>query len=206
MKPEQYLALAVGWILAIFIAALAIAVLRLVFENKIDLSRLISEPNGDASMSRFQLLIFTFVIALSLFLVVIGNGATPPVFPEIPGTVLSLLGISASSYLVSKGIQFSNDEGVKDRPPVVQISPQSVDLLPGQSKSFTATVSRSENQSVTWSINPQVGSISASGVYTAPAMIDQPELHVEVQAVSAADALGIGKASIKLTPHQAANG
>jgi hypothetical protein len=204
MKPEQYLALAVGWILAIFIAALAVAVLRLVFENKIDLSRLISEPNGDASMSRFQLLIFTFVIALSLFLVVIGNGTNPPVFPEIPGTVLSLLGISASSYLVSKGIQFSNDEGVKDRPPVVQVSPQTAQLLPGQSKSFTATVSRSDDQNVTWSINPQIGSISTSGVYTAPATIDQPELHMEVQAVSAADPLGIGKASIRLTA--AANG
>src|SRR5215472_2287171 len=157
MNVYTYLSLAIGWTLCLLIAALGLLVLRLIYTGKIDLSRLISEPNGDASMSRFQLLIFTFVIALSLFLVIIGNGSKTepdckdcPHFPDIPGTILSLLGISASSYLVSKGIQFSNDEGVKDRPPLVQISPQTVELLPGQAKAFTATVSRTGNQSVTW--------------------------------------------------------
>jgi hypothetical protein len=202
-------------VLCAFIAALGVAVLRLIFLGKIDLSRLISEPTGDASMSRFQLLIFTFVIALSLFLVVVGNGipgtecAGCPHFPEIPGTILSLLGISASSYLVSKGIQFSNDEGVKERPPDVTITPHSVELHPGQSQAFTANVSRAEDKTVTWRINPQVGIISpTTGLYTAPADISQQELHIEVQAISTADPLGVGKASIKLTkpPVPPANG
>jgi len=81
--------------------------------GKIDLSSLLSEKGPDgtygASMSRFQLLIFTFVIALSLFLIVVSTGATN--FPAIPSEVLMLLGISASTYAVSKGIQGSNGGG-----------------------------------------------------------------------------------------------
>jgi uncharacterized membrane protein YgcG len=82
--------------------------------GEIDLSLLLSEPKGTdaqgkplygASMSRFQLLIFTFVIALSLLLIIIANGATK--FPPIPSEILVLLGISASTYAVGKGIQSS---------------------------------------------------------------------------------------------------
>jgi hypothetical protein len=82
--------------------------------GEIDLSMLLSEPKGTdaqgnplygASMSRFQLLIFTFVIALSLLLIIIANGATK--FPAIPSEILVLLGISASTYAVGKGIQSS---------------------------------------------------------------------------------------------------
>ena len=82
--------------------------------GEIDLSMLLSEPKGTdaqgnplygASMSRFQLLIFTFVIALSLLLIIIANGATN--FPAIPSEILVLLGISASTYAVGKGIQSS---------------------------------------------------------------------------------------------------
>lgn len=86
--------------------------------GEIDLSMLLSEPKGTdaqgnplygASMSRFQLLIFTFVIALSLLLIIIANGATK--FPPIPSEILVLLGISASTYAVGKGIQSSGSGG-----------------------------------------------------------------------------------------------
>jgi len=48
-------------------------------------------------------MIFTFVIALSFFLIVICECK----FPEVPTEVLALLGISATTYGVSKGIQAS---------------------------------------------------------------------------------------------------
>ena len=64
------------------------------------LSQLVSEPGGGASLSRFQFLIFTFVIALGLFLVVAHSYS----FPQIPSAVLTLLGISGTTYAVSKGI------------------------------------------------------------------------------------------------------
>src|SRR3954469_21459799 len=104
------LALICGYVICVFVALLGLAIIWKIADGSIDLSGLISEPNGDASMSRFQFLIFTFVIALSLFLVI--TSSDPAQFPNIPGTVLSLLGISGSSYLVSKGIQFSDPAGL----------------------------------------------------------------------------------------------
>src|SRR6202008_5160127 len=68
---------------------------------------LVNEANGQASMSRFQLLIFIFVIAVSLFEVVENRTTT---FPEIPSGILTLLGISASTYAVSKGISYSQPD------------------------------------------------------------------------------------------------
>lgn len=99
----QSLILFVGWMLAILVGLFALAVLYKIFTGDIDLKFLISETNGQASMARFQFLIFTFVIAISLFLVIISDMG----FPEIPGGILALLGISGGSYAVGKGIQAS---------------------------------------------------------------------------------------------------
>ncbi len=59
-------------------------------------------------MSRFQLLIFTLVIGLSFVLVVANTNK----MPEISTQVLMLLGISGSTYAVSKGIQATTPEGM----------------------------------------------------------------------------------------------
>ncbi len=68
-------------------------VLAAIASGKIDISKLLTEDGGGASMSRFQLLIFTFVIALSFFLIVVCDCKCP----EIPANVLALLGISATT-------------------------------------------------------------------------------------------------------------
>jgi hypothetical protein len=54
-----------------------------------------------AGMPRFQLLIFTFVIGISLFLVVLCKCE----LPKVPDEVLILLGISETTYGVSKGLR-----------------------------------------------------------------------------------------------------
>jgi hypothetical protein len=54
-------------------------------------------------MAKFQLLIFTFVIAISLVRLVEATDK----FPEINSGILTLLGISASTYAVGKSIQNS---------------------------------------------------------------------------------------------------
>lgn len=103
---------AAEWIALLAMTALIGAIVYLIWTGRINLQRLISEPNGDASMSRFQLLVFTIVVAFALFIIVVSGDK--PAFPDtIPANVLTLLGISASSYLVSKGIQHSSDEGAK---------------------------------------------------------------------------------------------
>src|SRR5216684_7567772 len=96
------LTMSIGYGLLVLTFLFGMVILVDIIRGKIDLSGLLSE-DGKASMSRFQLLIFTFVIALSLFLMV--AAAKDPKFPEIPTNVLTLLGISASTYGVSKGIQ-----------------------------------------------------------------------------------------------------
>jgi hypothetical protein len=98
-----------GYILCIFLAILAGIILKMIWTGEIDLSGVLAEANGQASMSRLQLLIFTFVIAISLFMLVEKDGKT---FPQIPDGVLTLLGISASTYAVGKGISYSREEGV----------------------------------------------------------------------------------------------
>ena len=95
----------------LFMGLLCATLLYFIWTDKIDLTTLLSEANGTASMSRFQLLVFTLVVAISLFILV-ERGGFPQGFPDIPNGVLTLLGISASTYAVGKGISYSREEGV----------------------------------------------------------------------------------------------
>jgi len=102
------LTMSIGYALLVLTFMFGMVILVEIIRGNIDLSALLSESGKGASMSRFQLLIFTFVIALSLFLMVAENGTK---FPDIPANVLTLLGISASTYAVSKGIQAGSNSG-----------------------------------------------------------------------------------------------
>ncbi len=96
----------------VFLGVLAVILLLKIATDKIDLEWLISEDNGHASMSRFQLLIFTFVIAISLLKLTEKLDR----FPTIDNGVLTLLGISASTYAVGKGIQKSGSDSEPTAP------------------------------------------------------------------------------------------
>ena len=136
------------YIVCIFLALLGAIILWKIVDGSIDLSELLEEANGGASMSRFQLLIFTFVFAFSLFLVV--SSTSPMSFPNIPGTVLSLLGISGSSYLVSKGIQFSDPAGIRDRGTDIVINPVKATVAPGKTQQFTADAVGKPDAKLVW--------------------------------------------------------
>ena len=107
------IALFAGWAVAIFAAILGIVILVYIITGKIDLKYVISEEDGSASLSRFQFLIFTFVIALSLLLVIVSQN--PPGFPTIPPEIFILLGISGGTYVISKGVQKSWEKEVKKK-------------------------------------------------------------------------------------------
>jgi hypothetical protein len=175
MTPLHILTLVCGYLICVILGVLAYVVLREMYLGNIDLSRLISEPNGDASMSRFQFLVFTFVIAFSLFLVVVATlapgTALGPHFPEVPGTILVLLGISGSSYLVSKSIQFSDPAGLVDRSldTVITIAPKKILVRYGQTQQFAAQVPNDANAKLKWQVIAGGGTIDANGLYTAPA-------------------------------------
>jgi hypothetical protein len=95
-----------------------------IWTNQINLSTLLKEANGDASMSRLQLLIFTLVVAVGMFLYMLTHLA----LPDLPQSILILLGVSASTYAAGKGISFSRIEGVTK--PGTTIIPQPPPLAP----------------------------------------------------------------------------
>lgn len=156
----ETLKIAEGIIIVAFTGLLAGTILFWIWQGKIPLYKLLSESNGDASLSRLQLLIFTFVIALSLFMIIAHDNK----FPPIPNEVLMLLGISGSSYLVSKAIQFSDPAGIA-RPALV-ISPGSLVLTSGDPNPvFTASVVNAPADtpmpSLTWTLDaPAWGAIN----------------------------------------------
>jgi hypothetical protein len=100
-----------GFIACGFLGALAVVIIIWIATDKIDIRHLLSEANGQGSMSRFQLLIFTFVVAIGIFELI--EKSTPPGFPAIPDGILTLLGISASTYAVGKGISYSQPSLMK---------------------------------------------------------------------------------------------
>lgn len=97
----ENLQLVAGWVIVLFMALLGVIILWKMIQgpsNGIDLRYLISEENGQASLSRFQFLVFTFVIAMGLLVIILKCNC----FPTINSDVFGLLGISGGSYVASK--------------------------------------------------------------------------------------------------------
>lgn len=88
----------------------------------------------------------------------------------------------------------------------VTVSPSSSTLAPGGTQLYTATVTGTSNTSVLWSANDvtggnsTVGTISASGLYTAPAVAPSPS-SVTIKAVSQADTSKSGTATAEIRVH-----
>ena len=80
-------------------------------DNTMDLSKMLCEPNGKASLSRFQLLVFTLVIGGLYVILSIENGQ----LIDVPNGALVLLAISGASFLISKGIGASKPSRSKNK-------------------------------------------------------------------------------------------
>jgi hypothetical protein len=98
--------IALQWILVVFIGLVGLVILWKILTDKIPLNSLLSEPDGKASLSRFQLLMFTFVIVSIYVVICLQQGE----LQEISAGVLGLMGISGGAYVVSKGIQTQADK------------------------------------------------------------------------------------------------
>jgi hypothetical protein len=121
----------------------------------------------------------------------------PAAFPS-PNTV-TVTAISQANTADLANVSITLVSGV-----TVSVSPASVNMQLGQTQQFTATVTGSSNTSVTWQAggvnggNSSVGTISSSGLYTAPASATTP-LAVSVTAVSEVDASK--SATVSITIH-----
>lgn len=108
--------------ITLVIVSFALVVAWKLLIGKIDLTYLLSEPADPrsqqtppdhdappdipkASISRFQFLIFTFVIAGVYLVLCLEAGR----FVDIPENVILLLGVSGTSYAASKGIKAASD-------------------------------------------------------------------------------------------------
>jgi hypothetical protein len=123
----DYLLVPIGIAFMVIMGLLCIMLLIKMWRNEINLCSLLEEANGQASMSRFQLLIFTLVVAVGLFLYILHTMT----LPEIPNSILILLGISASTYATGKAISFSRVEGVTRQAPRVAPPPPPVQPAAG---------------------------------------------------------------------------
>ena len=89
-------------------------------------------------------------------------------------------------------------------PVSVAVSPATASVATAATQQFNATVSYASNTSVTWQVNnvtggnSTVGTISTSGLYTAPAAVPNPAT-VTVKAVSVADSTKSATASVTVT-------
>ncbi|WP_417682719.1 hypothetical protein [Roseibium sp.] len=102
----QLPALILQYSIVVFIIAMEVLIVVAILTKKIDVKLLISEKTGEASLSRFQFLLFTFAI-VGLY-VVIGFSTATPTFPSITEETLWLLGISGGTYAGSKAIQMNS--------------------------------------------------------------------------------------------------
>ena len=118
----SYISAGVAIAIALVVVTFALVVAWKLLIGQIDLTYLLTEPSEPAlpqgppkaSISRFQFLIFTFVIA-GVYLVLCLEGGR---FVEIPQNVILLLGVSGTSYAASKGIRAAAE---RNRPPVAVV-------------------------------------------------------------------------------------
>lgn len=81
----------------------------------------------------------------------------------------------------------------------ISVDPTAVSLEAGQTQQFTATITGTANNAVTWSRSPAAGTIGASGLYQAPATVTTAQ-SVTIQAASVADPSKIALATVTLSP------
>jgi uncharacterized membrane protein YgcG len=124
-----------------------------------------------------------------------GLYTAPASIPSSPTVTVTAVSTSNASLSGFAGVTLT-------APPSLSVSPSSASVLKaGGTQSFTATVSNVTNTAVTWQVNgitggnATLGTISNTGLYTAPAVIPSPAT-VTVIAVSTADPALSGSAIV----------
>jgi serine protease len=106
-----------------------------------------------------------------------------------------------------QGAQDSADVSVNGTVPAitVMVSPSAASVGAGGTQAFSATVANTPNTAVTWQVNgvtggnSTVGTVSLSGLYTAPVTVPSPAT-VNVRAISDVDNSRFDSAQVTITP------
>src|SRR6202521_891901 len=121
---------------------------------------------------------------------------------------LFLLPLAAAALAGCPAATKSSSPSNPNTPPsgssvTVAVSPASANVRAGATKSFGASVAGSSNTAVTWQVNgvaggsAATGTISSSGMYTAPTTVPGSNI-VTARAVSSADATATGSSAVTL--------
>ncbi len=96
-------------------------------------------------------------------------------------------GVAPTWTLASSATANVDAIAVSESCPVsVTVNPPQMTLYAAQAQQFVANVAGSANPAVSWSLNPPIGSISSSGLYTAPSSLASAQT-VTLTAISASN-------------------
>ncbi len=116
-----------------------------------------------------------------------------------PATVTAQQTVIATATSVQDTTKTATAVIILNPPVSVSVTPVMVALLPSATQQFTAAVNNAANAAVTWSMSPATGTLSATGLYTAPASITAQST-VTVTATSVQDNTRTATAIVTMTP------
>jgi hypothetical protein len=120
--------------------------------------------------------------------------------PVLAGTTALQLTVGNPDGQVSNVVSIAVAAQPPAAPVTITITPNAASLMPSQTIQFTATVRQTPDSRVTWKVNGVVGgnstlgTITSTGLYTAPA--SRNERRVEVRAASVVDSSKIATATV----------
>jgi hypothetical protein len=119
-------------------------------------------------------------------------------YPRYVGTLMkrTCLLLSLAAVLILAGCK----SGTAGRVVSVSVSPNGLNVVVGTTLQMTATVMETSNTAVTWTVvgGSANGTISGSGLYTAPATVPAPA-QVTIMAISQRDPTKSGSATVTVT-------
>lgn len=121
-----------------------------------------------------------------------GLYTAPDTFAGSPGITVSAISVADGSKIADAVVTLVNRL-------TITMTPLSATLAANQTQQFNATVLGVANTTVQWTLTPNVGSITPSGLYTAPATILSGST-VTLRASAAADNTKFVEATINLVP------
>ncbi|QNI32572.1 hypothetical protein H7849_00640 [Alloacidobacterium dinghuense] len=122
-----------------------------------------------------------------------------------PATVPSPATVTVTATSVANPLKSGSATVTVIKPVSVSISPTATQVVAAKTQQFTATVSNTSNTAVTWSVSGSgcsgaaCGTVSSSGLYTAPSTVPSPA-QVTVTATSVADSTKSAAASVTILP------
>lgn len=153
---------------------------------------------GPNSVVKFGDVALATTLLSSIGLQATGTATAVQVGTKIPITITNTGLGGTTSSIVKLSITAA-------APVTVNVTPATAAIPAATTRQFSATVTGSANTEVTWGVNGMtggnatVGTISSTGLYTAPVTVPTPN-NVTVQAISVATASSLGVATVTIQP------